>query len=94
MAGYLGSNCLGVQLYNTAYSTVLPAAGIGLGWRQSKSLVLAIGLVWLARIGIDRSSATARRTTEFQHTAPATLAAPGAPPSAASAATPGSPATR
>ena len=43
MAGYLGGTRLGAQLYNIAHSTVLPAAMVGLGWWQSKPLVLALG---------------------------------------------------
>lgn len=54
MVGYLGGTRLGAQLYNLAHSTALPAAAVGLGWWQGKPLVLALGLTWLAHIGIDR----------------------------------------
>ena len=54
MAGYPGGTRLGAQLYNIAHSTVLPAAMAGLAWWQSKPFVLALGLIWLAHIGLDR----------------------------------------
>jgi hypothetical protein len=43
-AGYLGGTRLDARLYNLAHSTVLPAALAGLGWWQSRPLVLAPGL--------------------------------------------------
>ena len=54
MVGYLHGTRLGAQLYNLAHATALPAAMVGLGWWQSRPLVLALGLIWLAHIGIDR----------------------------------------
>jgi hypothetical protein len=54
MAGYLGGTRLGAILYNLAHSTPLPVVVIGLGWWQHEALVLALGLVWLAHIGLDR----------------------------------------
>ena len=54
MIGYLGGTRLGSYLYNLGHSTPLPAAIIAIGWWQDKSLVVALGLVWLAHIGVDR----------------------------------------
>jgi hypothetical protein len=45
-AGYLGGTRLDARLYNLALSTVLPAALAGLGWWQSRPLVLA--RIWQA----------------------------------------------
>ena len=52
--GYLGGARLGARLYNIAHVTPLPAAAIALGWWQHIPLVAALGLVWLAHIGLDR----------------------------------------
>jgi Domain of unknown function (DUF4260) len=54
MAGYLRGTRPGAQLYNIAHSTALPAGMVGLGWWQSQPLVLALGLIWLTHIGMDR----------------------------------------
>lgn len=55
MVGYLGGTRLGAFAYNLAHSTPLPAAVIAPGWWQHEPLVLALGLVWLAHIGMDRA---------------------------------------
>jgi Domain of unknown function (DUF4260) len=69
MVGYLGGTRLGAQLYNIGHSTVLPAAMVGLGWWQSKPFVLALGLIWLAHIGIDRLLGYGLKYDDhFQHT--------------------------
>jgi hypothetical protein len=41
-------------LYKVGHSTPIPAAIVGIGWWQDKSLIAALGLVWLAHIGLDR----------------------------------------
>jgi len=69
MVGYLHDTRLGAQLYNLAHATVLPAAMVGLGWWQSRPLVLALGLIWLAHIGIDRLLGYGLKYGDhFQHT--------------------------
>jgi hypothetical protein len=69
MVGYLHDTRLGAQLYNLAHATVLPAAMVGLGWWQSRPLVLALGLIWLAHIGIDRLVGYGLKYGDhFQHT--------------------------
>ena len=54
MVGYLGGTRLGSWFYNLGHSTPLPAALVGIGWWQERSLVVALGLIWLAHIGLDR----------------------------------------
>lgn len=54
MVAYLGGPRLGSRLYNLGHSTPLPAAIVAIGWWQDKSLLAALGLVWLAHIGLDR----------------------------------------
>ena len=54
MVGYLAGRRLGAHLYNLAHSTPLPAAVLALGWWQDRSLAVALALIWLAHIGLDR----------------------------------------
>src|SRR5579862_376614 len=69
MAGYLGGKRVGAQIYNLAHTTPIPAAVVGFGWWQDKSLAAALGLVWLAHIGIDRLLGYGLKYDDhFQHT--------------------------
>jgi hypothetical protein len=54
MIGYLRGTRIGAYLYNLGHSTSLPAAVVAVGWWQDKSLLVALGSVWLAHIGLDR----------------------------------------
>jgi hypothetical protein len=68
-AGYLGGTRIGAVTYNAAHATPLPAVLIGLGWWQHRPLVLALGLVWLAHIGLDRLQGYGLKYGDsFQHT--------------------------
>ena len=78
MAGYLGGNRLGARLYNLAHSTLLPAAVVGLGWWQGKPLIAALGLIWLAHVGLDRLLGYGLKYDDnFQHTHLGHLGRPG-----------------
>lgn len=69
MIGYLGGPRLGSRLYNLGHGTPLPAATVALGWWQDKSVVVALGLVWLAHIGLDRLLGYGLKYSDhFQHT--------------------------
>lgn len=69
MVGYFGGARLGARLYNVAHTTAFPAAIVGIGWWQGKSLVVALGLVWLAHIGMDRLLGYGLKYSDnFQHT--------------------------
>jgi uncharacterized protein DUF4260 len=69
MIGYLSSPRLGSYLYNLGHSTPVPAAIVAIGWWQDKSLVAALGLVWLAHIGLDRLIGYGLKYDDhFQHT--------------------------
>ena len=69
LSRYLGGTRLGAHLYNLAHSTALPAALAGLGWRQGRPLVLALGLVWLAHLRADRLLGYGLKYEDnFQHT--------------------------
>jgi len=69
MAGYLAGTRIGAIAYNLVHATPLPASLIGLGWWQHKPLVAAVGLVWLAHIGLDRVLGYGLKYPDhFQHT--------------------------
>jgi hypothetical protein len=54
MAGYLKNARLGAQLYNTFHITALPIGVGAWGYAWSEPLALAIAVIWLAHIGMDR----------------------------------------
>lgn len=54
MLGYVGGNRLGAAVYNAGHSYPLPALMSLAGLAGHHPLVLALGLVWLAHIGMDR----------------------------------------
>jgi len=69
MTGYVGGTRIGAFLYNLAHATPVPALVIGLGWWQHRPLVLGLGLVWLAHIGLDRLMGYGLKYDDhFQHT--------------------------
>jgi hypothetical protein len=69
MAGYLGGTRIGAHAYNLAHSSPLPALMVGYGWWQNRQLFLALGLVWLGHIGMDRLLAFGLKYPDhFQHT--------------------------
>ena len=54
MTGYLGGTRPGAHLYNLTHATPLPAVMLAAGYWQADRLVMALALVWLAHIGLDR----------------------------------------
>ena len=54
MSGYAAGTRLGAHVYNIAHATPLPAVMLGVAYWQSDRLVMALALVWLAHIGMDR----------------------------------------
>jgi len=67
--GYLGGTRLGARIYNLFHITPLPGVLIAVGWWQSASLATALGLVWLAHIGMDRMLGYGLKYgDDFQHT--------------------------
>lgn len=55
MLGYLVDMRLGAALYNLGHSTIVPAAIAGLGYAIGGHFAIAVGLIWLAHIGMDRA---------------------------------------
>ena len=69
MTGYVAGTRIGALLYNLAHVTPVPALVIGLGWWEHRPLVLGLGLVWLAHIGLDRLMGYGLKYDDhFQHT--------------------------
>lgn len=67
--GYLAGTKVGARTYNLAHVTPLPGALIAFGWWQNTSLAVALGLVWLAHIGLDRMLGYGLKYgDDFQHT--------------------------
>ena len=54
MGGYVAGTRLGAHLYNLAHATLLPAVMLGIGYWQAGRLLMALALIWLAHIGLDR----------------------------------------
>jgi hypothetical protein len=69
MVGYLGGTRVGAHMYNLAHSTPFPAVLAGFSWWQHAHLSLALALVWLAHIGMDRLMGYGLKYGDhFQHT--------------------------
>jgi hypothetical protein len=69
MAGYMGGNRVGAAVYNAGHSYPLPALMCLAGLAGHHPLVLALGLLWLAHIGMDRLAGYGLKyDSGFQHT--------------------------
>jgi hypothetical protein len=69
MAGYLGGTKAGAALYNLAHAYPLPAVLSLVGIDRHEPLALALGLIWLAHIGMDRAMGYGLKYDDhFQHT--------------------------
>jgi hypothetical protein len=69
MIGYLVGTRIGARAYNVAHATPIPAVVVAVGWWQDTSLVLALGLIWIAHIGVDRLVGYGLKYGDhFQHT--------------------------
>jgi Domain of unknown function (DUF4260) len=55
MLGYLAGPRVGAYSYNAAHVTVVPLSLVVAGYLAEMPLAVAIGLIWLAHIGIDRA---------------------------------------
>lgn len=54
MIGYLRNPALGAHLYNALHLTTVPIVVGVLGYVLSEPLAIAIALIWLGHIGMDR----------------------------------------
>ncbi|MDM0115615.1 DUF4260 domain-containing protein [Variovorax sp. J22R133] len=55
LLAYFAGPRQGAATYNAMHSTIGPAALIALGAMGDTPLALAIGLIWLAHVGLDRA---------------------------------------
>jgi len=69
MTGYAAGTRPGAHLYNLTHATPLPAVMLGAGYWQANRLVMALALIWLAHIGLDRLLGTGLKYNDrFSHT--------------------------
>ena len=69
MVGYVRSTETGAMLYNLGHSYLLPVLIALCAWRSDRPFLLAIGLIWLAHIGMDRCLGYGLKYDEsFKHT--------------------------
>ena len=69
MTGYAAGTRPGAHLYNLTHATPLPAIMLGAGYWQANRLVMALALIWLAHIGLDRLLGTGLKYNDrFTHT--------------------------
>lgn len=54
MLGYLANTKVGAFLYNLGHSYFAPSIMIFLAWSSDSKMALAIGVIWLGHIGMDR----------------------------------------
>jgi Domain of unknown function (DUF4260) len=54
ISGYAAGTRLGAHLYNLAHATLAPPGMPGIGYWQAGRLLMALALIWLAHIGLDR----------------------------------------
>lgn len=54
MAGYLINERIGAYIYNLGHSLAIPITLLVFGTFYSNSVVISLGLIWLAHIGLDR----------------------------------------
>jgi len=70
ITGYAAGTRPGARLYNLTHATPLPAVMLGAGYWQADRLVMALALVWLAHIGLDRLLGTGLKYNDRFHPHP------------------------
>ena len=69
MAGYLLNNKAGALVYNAGHSLILPLPLAAFGFWSGSNGLLAVGLIWVAHIGMDRLFGYGLKEQKgFQHT--------------------------
>lgn len=53
--GYLAGSRVGASVYNAAHTYLGPAVLVAIGTVDGSRLLLSVGLVWFAHIGMDRA---------------------------------------
>lgn len=68
MAGYMINNRIGALIYNIFHTYTLSLLTVLLGWLLSAPLVLAVGLILTAHIGMDRMAGYGLKfPSDFKH---------------------------
>ncbi|WP_199621309.1 DUF4260 domain-containing protein [Paenibacillus alkalitolerans] len=69
MIGYVKGNAIGAKVYNLFHTYLLSGLFIFFGIILNQSLLLKIGLIWTAHIGIDRFAGYGLKySTDFKDT--------------------------
>lgn len=69
MAGYGFNKVAGAFVYNLGHSLVIPLLLLGIGYLYEQDLLLSIGLIWVAHIGLDRALGFGLKETKgFKYT--------------------------
>ncbi|MGH8928674.1 MAG: DUF4260 domain-containing protein [Acidimicrobiia bacterium] len=69
MIGYARGPGVGAAIYNLGHALVWPSLFLALGIPDGRSWLVAIGSIWLAHIGMDRSLGYGLKLDEgFKHT--------------------------
>lgn len=69
MLGYLAGPKVGAFTYNIVHSYFLPACLLATGLFMSHTLILSLGLIWFAHIGLDRMLGYGLKHPDgFEHT--------------------------
>jgi hypothetical protein len=55
IAGYIAGPRVGAVVYNIAHTYATATIAAGVGWLLADPRVVAVGLIWIAHIGFDRS---------------------------------------
>lgn len=67
--GYLANPRLGAALYNAVHSTVVPLILLATGLLLGQDLAIAVGLIMLGHIGLDRTAGYGLKYPDaFKHT--------------------------
>jgi hypothetical protein len=69
MLGYFAGRRVGAAAYNAAHTYLVPAALCAAGLALGQAMMTAIGLIWVAHIGLDRMLGYGLKySTAFGHT--------------------------
>jgi hypothetical protein len=69
MLGYLINTRIGAFLYNLGHSYFAPVLTIFFAWQSDNNLAIAIGVIWLGHIGLDRFFGYGLKyDSDFKHT--------------------------
>lgn len=55
MVGYLRDSRLGAVLYNVGHFYLMPVACLGVWWFFDIEAALAVGIIWVGHIAMDRA---------------------------------------